>query len=141
MSLLKTGASRLFESWPKYAGSDPDRFEKFVKSRDVNVTFDVAKGVINGYDPYQFFQRNRSNIKAMHFHGFNHGSDYHIGFSGHNFDWSGFVSFVRKFDTDVAVTLEIFPMQKFIYFDLPAKKVFEASKDFIKENFEILKRA
>jgi sugar phosphate isomerase/epimerase len=138
---FENSAKRSLEMFPRYAGTDPEKLEEFIKARNINLTFDVAKGILCGIDPYQFFQRNRNNIKAMHFHGFNGTSNYHIGFRGHNFDWSGFMSFVKKFDTDVAVTLEVFPMQRWFYFDLPSKKVFESSKIFIKESFEILKRA
>lgn len=138
---FENAASRDLEMFPRYAGTDPEKLEEFIKSRNINVTFDVAKGILCGMDPYQFFKRNIDNIKVMHFHGFNHDSNYHIGFEGHNFDWSGFMSFVKKFGTDVAVTLEIFPMKKWIYINLPSRKVLEESKRFIKENFEILKRA
>ena len=138
---FENAAGRVLEGWPKYAGISAEKFEEFVKTRQVSITLDVAKGVLQGIDPYQFFQRNRNIVKAMHFHGFNHESNYHIGFAGHNFDWSGFMSFVKKFDTDVSVTLEIFPMQKWIHFELPSKKIFESSRNFIKENFEILKHA
>lgn len=138
---FENSASRIIERFPRYAGSDPERFEKFVAERNISVTFDVPKGVLCGIDPYQFFQKNRSIIKSMHFHGFDKKGNYHLGFAGNDFDWPGFMSFVKKFDTDVVVTLEIFPMHEWVHFGLPSKKVFEESKNFIKENFDILKRA
>jgi sugar phosphate isomerase/epimerase len=138
---FENSAKRSLEMFPTYAGSDPEKLEEFIKDRKVNITFDVAKGILCGMDPYQFFQRNKNSIKVMHFHGFNRNSDYHIGFIRHDFDWSGFMSFVKKFDSDVVVTIEIFPMHKLIHFNLPSRKVFETTKSFIRENFEILKRA
>lgn len=138
---FENASGRILEGFPKYAGLDPDMFEKFVRERKISVTFDVAKGILHGMDPYQFFQKNKDNIKAMHFHGFNRDNNYHIGFSGHNFDWSGFMSFVKKFNTDVAITLEIFPMSKLIHFNMPSPKTFKSAREFVAENFEILKRA
>ncbi len=136
---FENAAPRKLEKFPRYAGH-PKKLEKFVQKRKINLTFDVAKAVLAGIDPYQFFQRNHSQIKVVHLHGFKNG-DFHIGFKGHDFDWSGFLSFVKKFNYTGAVTLEIFPIHKWFYFNLPQRSELDRAKDIIRENFALLKRA
>ena len=137
---FENAAPRGLESRPAYAGH-PEKLEKFVASRNINLTFDVAKAFLKGIDPYQFFQRNRANIKVIHIHGFTRGGHFHKGFFGDEFDWAGFMSFVRKFDYQGAVTLEIFPLHRWVYFGLPAPSDFDRARGIIKENFEILRMA
>lgn len=136
---FENASPRSLERWPRYAGV-PELLERFAQDRQVNLTLDVAKAVLAGADPYQFFQRHTEQIKVLHFHGFNHGS-FHIGFRGHNFDWSGFMSFVKKFNFDGAITLEIFPFHKWFYFRRPPQKQLAQAKEVIKESFALLKRA
>ncbi len=135
---FENAAPRRLEKWPSYAGS-PEKLQEFVQKRKVNLTFDVAKAVLAGIDPYQFFQRNHSQIKVVHLHGFKNG-DFHIGFNGKNFDWSGFLSFVKKFNYTGAVTLEIFPLHKWFYFNFPRRSELDRAKEIIRENFALLKR-
>ncbi len=136
---FENAAPRDLESWPSYAGQ-PEKLERFVKARNVNLTFDVAKAFLKGIDPYQFFQRHHKNIKVIHIHGFTHQGSFHVGFFGNEFDWSGFMSFVHKFDYQGAVTLEIFPLHRYIHFNLPSPAELARAQEIIKENFEILKR-
>ncbi len=136
---FENAAPRFLERWPRYAGV-PEALENFIESQKVNLTLDVAKAVLTGTDPYQFFQKHTEQIKVLHFHGFNQGS-FHVGFRGHNFDWSGFMSFVKKFNFDGAVTLEIFPFHKWLYFRRPAKEQLARAREIIKESFTLLKRA
>ncbi|MBI2052349.1 MAG: sugar phosphate isomerase/epimerase [Candidatus Sungbacteria bacterium] len=136
---FENAAPRGLESWPDYAGQ-PEKLEQFVKTRNVNLTFDVAKAVLKGIDPYQFFQRHHARIKVIHIHGFNRSGEFHTGLWGGEFDWTGFMSFVRKFDYQGAVTLEIFPLHRWIYFSQPSKSDLDRAREIIKENFEILRR-
>lgn len=136
---FENGAPRFFEKWPSYA-AQPAELEKFAKARDIHLTLDVSKLHLAGEDPYQFFQRNRTHISAMHFHGFD-GDDYHVGFNGRDFDWSGFMSFVKKYSYEGTVTLEVFPMQKWVYVNLPSREKLASTKELIEENFRILRRA
>ncbi len=136
---FENAAPRLLECWPRYAGV-PELLEGFVEARKISLTLDVAKAVLAGLDPYQFFQKHTGQIKVLHFHGFNQG-DFHIGFRGHDFDWSGFMSFVKKYDFEGAVTLEIFPFHKWIYIRRPSQKQLVQAREIIKESFELLKRA
>lgn len=137
---FENAAPRDLENWPSYAGH-PEKLEEFVKARNVNLTFDVAKAFLKGIDPYQFFQRYHQNIKVIHIHGFNREGNFHIGCAGGEFDWTGFMSFVKKFDYSGAVTLEIFPLHRYINFGLPSQSELARAQAIIKENFEILKRA
>lgn len=136
---FENAASRILEKWPAYA-SQPEALEKFIKTRQINMTFDVAKAVLFGTDPYQFFQRCHNYIKAFHFHGFNHPANYHLDFQSHNFDWSGFLSFVKKYNFEGYVTMEIFPLHHWIYFNMPSLSQLAKAKEVIRENFEVLKR-
>ncbi len=135
---FENAAPRKLEKFPRYAGS-PKKLQEFVQKRKINLTFDVAKAVLAGIDPYQFFQKNHGQIKVVHLHGFKNG-DFHIGFNGRNFDWSGFLSFVKKFNYTGMVTLEIFPLHKWFYFNLPQRSELARAKDIIRENFALLKR-
>ena len=136
---FENAASRSLEKWPRYAG-EPEKLEKFIQAQNINLTLDVTKAFLAGMDPYQFFQRNRTHIPAMHFHGFSNG-DYHIGFRGRDFDWPGFMSFIKKYDYAGTVTLEVFPMHKLFYFDLPSREKLEAAKEIVRVDFAVLKRA
>ena len=116
---FENAAPRGLESWPDYCGH-PDKLETFVKSKHVNLTLDVAKAVLKGFDPYQFFQRNNSNVKVIHMHGFSKDGHFHKSFLEDTFDWPGFFSFVRKFNYTGAITMEIFPLGRIFYFKLPS---------------------
>ena len=137
---FENAAPRGLENWPSYAGQ-PERLEKFVAARNIHLTFDVAKAFLKGIDPYQFFQRHHPNIKVIHIHGFSREGSFHVGFFGNEFDWAGFMSFVRKFDYQGVVTLEIFPLHRWVYFNRPSQSDFDRAKEIIRENFEILRRA
>lgn len=132
-------AVSLLEKWPSYC-SHPEKLEEFVKTRHVNLTLDVAKACLKGFDPYQFFQKNNSNIKVIHVHGFDLKGNYHKGCLEGTFDWSGFISFVKKFNYGGVITMEIFPLMKLFYFKLPPKEALDRAKDIIEENFRMLKR-
>ncbi|MBI2453994.1 MAG: sugar phosphate isomerase/epimerase [Parcubacteria group bacterium] len=137
---FENAAPRMLEKFPRYPGHH-DQLEKFIKTRKVNMTLDVAKAVLAGIDPYQFFQRNRDQIKVIHIHGFTHQGDFHVGCLGGEFDWVGFMSFVKKFDWPGAVTLEIFPLHKWVHFGLPKTEALDCAKEIIHENFRLLQRA
>ena len=137
---FENAAPRKLERWPSYAGS-PEKLEEFVQKRKVDLTLDVAKAVLAGIDPYQFFQRNREQIKVIHIHGFTHKGDFHVGCTGQEFDWLGFMSFVKKFNYLGTVTLEIFPLHKWFRFNLPPSQKLNEAKEIITENFQLLKRA
>ncbi|MEK9174953.1 MAG: sugar phosphate isomerase/epimerase [Patescibacteria group bacterium] len=136
---FENAAPRELENWPSYAGH-PEKLEKFVAERNVNLTLDVAKAFLKGIDPYQFFQKNHNNIKVIHAHGFDVNGDFHKSFLENTFDWPGFVSFVRKFDWPGAVTLEIFPLHRWVYFNLPSQSELSRAKEIIRESFGILRR-
>ncbi|MDP3800336.1 MAG: sugar phosphate isomerase/epimerase, partial [bacterium] len=136
---FENAAPRSLEDWPSYCGH-PEKLESFVKSRNINLTLDVAKSFLKGFDPYQFFQRNHNNIKVIHAHGFDHQGDFHKGFLEDTFDWAGFASFIKKFNYTGAITMEIFPLHKLFYFKLPPKANLDRAKDIAEENFRMLKR-
>ena len=100
----------------------------------------MPKAFFKGFDPYQFFQKNHNNIKVIHAHGFARNGDFHKEFLGHDFDWPGFMSFVRKFNYAGAVTMEIFPFGHLFYFKLPSQADLDKAQEVIEENFGILKR-
>ncbi len=127
------------ESWPSYA-INPEELDKFVSERKVAVTLDVPKASIAGADPYQFFKNHCSEIKVIHAHGFK-GNGYHLSFRAGDFDWFGFMSFIKKFNYGGLVTLEVFPMAQYFYFGLPSKEKLESAKKIVKESFEVLKRS
>ncbi len=136
---FENAAPRGLEAWPNYCGH-PEKLESFVKSRHINLTLDVAKAFLKGFDSYQFFQRNHSNIKVIHVHGFDRKGHFHKGLLEDTFDWAGFASFVKKFNYTGAMTMEIFPLMKLFYFKLPPKEALDRAKDTIEENFRMLRR-
>ena len=86
-------------------------------------------------------KRNHNNIKVIHAHGFlQKGREFHKEFIGHEFDWPGFMSFVRKFNYAGAVTMEIFPFGRLFHFKLPPQVILDKAKETIEDNFRILKR-
>jgi hypothetical protein len=54
---------------------------------------------------------------------------------------SGFMSFVRKFNYEGLVTLEVFPMSQYFHLGLPSKEKFAEAREIVKESFEVLKRS
>lgn len=137
---FENAAPRALEKFPRYPGHH-DRLEEFVKARKINLTLDIAKAALADIDPYQFFQRNHNQIKVIHLHGFTQKGGFHVDFKGGGFDWSGFASFVNKFDWPGAATLEVFPLHRWVHFSLPAAGELERAKTIIRENLDLLRRA
>lgn len=136
---FENSSLRFLEQFPRYA-ADPARLEQFVASRKVNIALDVPKLFLNGGDPYQFFQRCQNSIKTVHVSGFDNEA-WHLGLDGRNFDWFGFVSFLKKHHFQGAVNLEVFPVHQWLRFGRPGPEQLLKAKEIIKESFEVLQRA